>query len=387
MWHSERGREPEDQPARSTGPTGRLLALRALPADQSAIPNLLAATGDISIEVVREALRRLERLGGLGEAQVLRWRIWRADPSLIGEFAACIAALGDRGAIEEALTVLHGGDGSGHGYGQRVAAVRLLAAFGDPASVPALRGALCDPLAPVRQAALVALRGFPADTDSQRAAIGCLEDPDPQVRAAAVGCVAALCLDAADCLAGFAADENSSVRLALARTAARLAPAPVGRLLADSEISVRVIASEHAGPCAVALLAQAMRLDHSPAVRLAAARRLGELHATKATGELIDALSDRDSLVKVTALRSLELIHGRKPLVGLLLDTVGDRSHGDRAALVYALGRLGAVDQLRALAQDPDPQVRAALAFIQREYRKDRAAPVVAAQSRHKEAS
>lgn len=377
MWHSERGSNSKDEPTHGTSASERLLRLRALPADRSALAELLDASGDVSVEVAREALRRLARLGGPDEAQVLRRRIWRADPSLVGELAACIAKLGDRGAIEEALTVLRGDRGESLTYGQRVAAVRLLAAFGDPASVPALRDALSDPIAPVRRAALVALRGFPADTDtdtdtdtdSQRAVSECLSDPDPQVRAAAVACVAALCPDAPDRLAGVARDESASVRLALARVASRLAQTPTGLLLSDSEISVREVAAEHAGPRAIAPLARAMRLDHSPAVRLAAARRLGELRAASATAELIDALADRDSLVKVTALRSLELIHDREPLADLLFDAACERSREDRGALVYALGRLGAAERLQALAQDRDPQVRQALAFIERESR------------------
>ncbi|HTZ63322.1 MAG TPA: HEAT repeat domain-containing protein [Solirubrobacteraceae bacterium] len=376
MWHRERGGISGAEPDRGTDASRRLLELRALPADQNALAQLLAATGDSSIEVTREALRWLARLGGLAEAQVLRGRLWRADPSLVADFAACIATLGDRGAIEEALAKLDQGGDESLTYGQRLAAVQILAAFGDPATVPALRGALLDPIAAVRRAALSALRAFPTDADSQQAAIGCLSDSDPQVRAAAVAAVAALCPDAPRRLAGLAADENSGVRLALARTASRLADTPVALLLADSEISVRVRAAEHAGSRAVVPLARAMRLDHSPVVRLAAANRLGELHAAGATVELIDALADRDSLVKVAALRSLEAVHGREPLAGLLLDTLCDRSRENRGALVYALGRLDAADQLGALARDRDPQVRTALAFVERESRRNTAVEI-----------
>jgi HEAT repeat protein len=362
MWH--RARTGQSGPPEATG---RLTRIRALADAESSLGVLVAATGDISIEVVREALRRLAQLGGAGQVEVLRWRIWRADPSLVAEFAACIAALGDRDAIEEALAVLAPGAPDRHSYWQRVTAVSLLAAFADPASAATLRAALADPIASVRQAAVSALRRLPADADTQRALARCLADSDPQVRASAVASVAALCPDAPALLPPLAHDESGGVRRALAHAAGRLDARMVGLLLSDSEVRVRELAAGHAGARGAGALARAMRTDTSVPVRMAAARRLGEIEAAQATDELLAALADRDPLVRVTALRSLELIHGQRPLRHLLAQAVRDRTREDRVELVFALGRLGAADELKELECDLDVQTQAALDLVRRE--------------------
>jgi HEAT repeat protein len=361
MWHRDR--------TGHTGPpeaTGRLVRIRGLLAEEGSLDELLAATGDVSIEVVREALARLARLGAPSAAQVLRWRIWRADPSLVGDFARCIAALGDRDAIEEALTILEARGDDGSLYGERVAALALLGAFADPATIPTIRGALEDRMAAVRQTALAVLRRFLADAATQRAVIARLADCDPQVRAAAAASVYALCPDPSALLQELAGDESSIVRAAVARAAARLGEKPSRLLLEDRQIGVRELTAEHAGACAVVPLARAMRRDSSQPVRQAAARRLGELHAEQATAELLDALADPNSVIRVIVLGSLEAIHGSR-LPGLLLDAIRDPGCEERAALVYALGRLDATSELAALRDNPDPEVHAALGFVRRE--------------------
>jgi len=375
MWHRDRTGHSGPPEA-----TGRLARIRALPAEEGSVDELLAATGDVSIEVVREALARLAQLGCPGAAQVLRWRIWRADPSLVGYFARCIAALGDRDAIKEALTILEDRGEDSSVYGERVAALALLGAFSDPATIATIRGALDDPMAAVRQTALVVLRRFPADAATQRALIARLADCDPQVRAAAVASVCALCREPGAVLQELAGDESSVVRAAIARAAARLGQKPSRLLLEDREVGVRELTAEHAGACAVVPLARAMRLDSSQPVRQAAARRLGELHAEQATAELLDALADPDSVVRVTVLGSMEAIHGGR-LPGLLLDAIREPGREDRAALVYALGRLDATCELAALRDYPDPQVQAALTFVRRESQSTQAGPPTARES------
>jgi len=365
MRHRPKGGPSATGRGGSTGSTARLARIRELPLCEASQHELLAATGDISIEIVREALRRLRRLGEPGDAQVLRWRIWRADPALVDDFAACIAAIGDQDAVEEALAIFRS---RGRSYSERVAALALLGAFADSTTIPAVRSALDDPIAAVRQAALRVLRRFPADAATQHAVAGCLTDNDAQVRATAVESVNALCHHAGSLLQGLVGDESILVRAAVARSGAQLGQEPTSRLLADKEVRVRELAAQHAGTRAILSLARAARLDHAQPVRQAATRRLGELRAVEATGQLIDALADRDSLVRVTALRSLQLIHGGN-LPGVLLGAIRDGTCQDCAALVYALGRLGASDELAALNDDPDVQIQAALTFAQRELR------------------
>lgn len=96
--------------------------------------------------------------------------------------------------------------------------------------------------------------------------------------------------------------------------------------------------------------------DRLAPVRQSTARRLGELHAANATGALIDALADPDSLVRVTALGSLQAIH-RPALAGLLLDAARDFDRPDRASVVYVLGWLGEARACRAQRR-PGPSVR-----------------------------
>lgn len=350
--------------------TERLVRLRSLPADDSSLERLLAAVADASIGVTREALSRLAQFAGPEAAQQLRSQMWHADPALVGDFAACIAALGDRAAIHEALSVLRGAGRERRSYSERTAALALLGAFADPATAAEIRGALDDPIGAVRRTALVALRRFPADLTTRSAVVRCLGDGDSQVRATAVASVAALCDDAGVHLEPLVVDQSSVVRVALARAAGRLACEPSRRLLADREIRVRELTAQRAGPHAAVPLAQAMCGDSSQSVRQAAARRLGELRAGGATVQLLQALGDQDGLVRVTALRSLELIHGTA-LPGLLLEALADSTRESRASIVYALGRLGIVDELAAFGEDADPRVRAALGFVARQHDED----------------
>lgn len=370
MWHDTRRSSNGAERGCASDAGERLQTLRA-PAQDTPLSELVAATGDISLTVVREALQQLARVGGRGEAEVLRWRIWRADPSLLGEFAACIAALGDRRAIDEALVVLRCEDRGGRVYWDRVAAVTLLGAFADPATAAAIRGALDDPIGAVRQAAAKALGRLPAERENQLAVAACLSDGDPQVRAAAICSVAALDPNPGLRLGDLASDQSTVVRTVLARSAMLLGEQPTARLLGDPEIRVRELAAEHAGADAAGPQARALRLDSSRVVRMAAARRLGELGAVGASGALIDSLADRDSLVRVTALRSLSRLHDQGTLLCMLVGAIGEKAGEDRAALLYAVKRLGGarrcIGKLSALVDDPHPAVKVALGELARD--------------------
>jgi len=371
MWHDTRRSPTGGEQRHASDASERLRMLRALPAEDTPLSELVAATGDISLTVAREALQRLARVGGRGEAEVLRWRIWRADPSLLGEFASCIAALGDRRAIGEALAVLRCEDRGDRVYWDRVTAVALLGAFADPATGAAIRAALVDPIGAVRQAAVKALGRLPAQRENQLAVAACLSDSDPQVRAAAIGSVAARDPNPGLRLADLAADQSTVVRTVLARSTMLLGEQPAARLLEDTEIRVRELAAQHAGTDAAGPLAKALRGDSSRVVRMVAARRLGELGATGASGSLIDSLCDPDSLVRVIALRSLSRLYDQGNLLCMLVGAIGEKTGEDRAALLYAVKRLdGArecLGKLSALVDDPHPAVRVALGELARD--------------------
>jgi HEAT repeat protein len=356
------------------GPNERLLALRALPEGSESLPALLAAARDPSAPIAQEALHRLAASGGEEEEAALRTRVWSVDPAVLDDTVNAIARiavrLGDRSAIDEALAQLDSAQ-----YAARLAAVALLGALSDPAAEPALRRALEDPVAAVRRRALDALsttatrarRGSRATPETGEAIAASLVDRNPAVRAMAITALAHLPGASREPLAALTEDPDLHVRRTLASVAARLPADPARRLLADRDDHVRELAAANAGAQAGEGLRMALREDERPAVRRAAARRLGELHARDATEDLLDALGDGDAQVRVLALDSLGSAHGSEATLALLSAALSDRGRHNRPALLYALGRLeprGARSLLMPLTEDSDPALRLALAHV-----------------------
>ncbi|MEX0674750.1 MAG: HEAT repeat domain-containing protein, partial [Gaiellaceae bacterium] len=211
------------------GPSERLRDVRALPADRSACPALLAAAGDPSPDVARAALERLARLGGAEEAARLRAGLIDADLGLVPDVARTLRALGDERAAAVALAALREPRLS-----KRLAAATALRELVDPRARDALLGALRDPIAGVRRLAAGGLARLGEDELTERALARLLDDTDAWVRAAAVEALAAVAADPDLRLEPALADPEPSVRRVLARLAGRLGRGLVTPLHADT---------------------------------------------------------------------------------------------------------------------------------------------------------
>lgn len=344
---------------REPDPTERLRRLLALPADETATEPLLEAVSDVSLDVARQALRRLVPLAGPAEIARLRQRILDLDVGIVADVAAALRELRDERAT--AAVVSHLGSGS---WSERHKAVLALRELQDVAARRPLVRALADPAPPVRRVALEALLRLPGDAETVGVCARRLSDSDPLVRAAAVAAIAALDPDAAATLEPTVRDPHPSVRAALAAEARVLASDSVGALLRDDDGAVRVAALE--------ALTRDPRREQTPLllealdapswhVRRAAVDVLGASGGDDAVApRLVRALVDPHPLVRGRGLLALERLLGDR-LDELLAASL---THGEprlRRALVELLGRRRCIAPLLELAHDQDTGVRIAL--------------------------
>lgn len=158
---------------------------------------------------------------------------------------------------------------------------------------------------------------------------------------------------------------HPGVRAALAKRADRLPESIVHRLLNDVDSDVRVAVARSASQRS---LVEAALTSGCPArVREAAATRLGELGDASAGPALVDALADRDALVRAAAVRSLDQLLDPVDITHLLERALLRPDPRYRRAVLHAAARLAShldVGLLEALAGDDDADVRLALAEV-----------------------
>jgi HEAT repeat protein len=158
------------------------------------------------------------------------------------------------------------------------------------------------------------------------------------------------------------------VRREAALLAARLSSERVSRLLADRDAQVRVAAAGHAGVGAESAVIEALRTDPHPDVRQAAVETLGLIGADAAGEALVEAaLADDDAIVRAAALRAAEETLSHARLVADLRRRLRYSAPRSRAMAVRALAKLSSSipdAEAVAVARDPDPEVRLALAHV-----------------------
>jgi len=204
--------------------------------------------------------------------------------------------------------------------------------------VVALIGALDDPDRQVRMAALEALAGM-KDSRALPGAMQALGSEDPEMRVAALHAVSHM---------------GDPVAL----------PATLP-LLVDSDHRVRVAAAKAIGEfqdsTAIAALSSALRNDTDPEVRKTAAWALGEISDSRALPALIAALSgDTSAEVRATAAWALGEIEDPSAL-DALGGAVRDENTEVRHQAIQAIGEIDdrrAVPVLISLLDDADPEVR-----------------------------
>jgi HEAT repeat protein len=339
-------------------PSERLRRLLSLPADETSAQALLAAVDDVSLDVARQALRRLVPLAGPAEATTLRERMLELDIGIVGDVAAALRELGDRGAVEVAIAGL-----AAESWFDRQKAALALRGLHDPAARGALLDTLADPAPAVRRTVLEALKQLPSEPETVRACAERLEDTDPSVRAAAIAAVARLDPHAGPTLLTVLRDAQTSVRQQAAAVAEVLDARAVQVLLADQDAEVRVAVLEaltrdpqpELTPTLLRMLS-----DPSWHVRRAAADAIGASGRREDVEALVRALVDSRAIVRGRALMALERLLGDE-LDRLLSDVLEDQAAPLRRAIVEILGRRGYVEPLPRLVVDEDAGVRIAV--------------------------
>jgi HEAT repeat protein len=346
-------------------PSARLREVRSLPPTGEARVALLAALGDPAPEVKKAALDGLGRVARREDIPDLQARMLDSDFNFAVEIARLVKTLADGRGSRIAAAALREARSD-----RRLAGAAALTVLADPSVEPALRRALADPVAGVRRLAIEALAGLGSTPARLEICARLLDDRDAGVRAAAVHACARLLTDPGAILEPFVADPAPEVRCAVATHLARLPAAAGRRLLADSAREVRETAIEHAGANQLTELTAVLRQDALSDLRLAAARRLGDLGRSASAGGLASALADPQPLVRVAALHALEQTLQRVELVRLLEARLAVGTRVSRRAALYALVRLDATEaagSMAALTNDPDRGLRIALAHAARE--------------------
>jgi len=337
----------------------RLRRLLALPDDESAREALLAATEDVSLDVARQALRRLIPLAGPAEIARLRELMLTLDVGIVADVAAALRELGDNHATEIAVAGL-----SAASPGDRQKAALALRELCDPAAHGALIRALHDPASSVRRVTLAALGRLPSNVETVRACSMLLADDDPAVRAAAVRAVAHFdALTAAASLRAAVTDSHMTVRRAAAEAAPVLELDSLQALLGDDNAAVRVAAlealSRQPRPELIPTVRQALR-DPIWHVRRAAADALAGSGDPRVASSLIQALLDPQPLVRARSRIALERLLGSN-LESTLEDALCSVGAPLRRALVEILAGRGYIHPLLGLVSDEDANVRIAL--------------------------
>lgn len=319
------------------------------------------ALTDPSPEVARAAISRLIELEGPQAVGVLRERLLSVSLPVVADVAGALRSLGDTAAVDAAIDGL-----TGDPYPRRLAAARALGVLGDQRARGPLRSALGDPTGGVRAAALRALGRLGPHPDVADECLRLLRDADAQVRIAAIRTIMRIAPRAAGELSALASDPDLLVRREVAQHVAWLPSAAVPRLFTDLNAAVRQAAALAAGPQQAPLLARLVAHDPNSDVRRAAARSLGNLAPDAAADGLLGGIADSDSLVRATAVHSLERSLTHAGAVARLTEELTSPDPQRRRWSVYALAHLKAAlasSDVWRLADDPEPDVR--LAVIQ----------------------
>jgi HEAT repeat protein len=339
-------------------------AVRALPNSKRGRRGLVDAAADPSLQVAREALARLARIGTREEAAVLHERLLTAGLALVRPIAVTVRELGDeRGAAEAAIEGLRDASPS-----VRMRAALSLGELAHRDRAAALRVALDDGMAGVRRSAIEALgRGTIAREDAVAIA-GRLHDVDAVVRSAAVRALATPGRDLSP-LRGVLHDPSPAVRVELARHTRLFDDDLVRALLRDSDSDVRAqtvwALVDEPRPQLEPLLVGALA-DDDWRVRRASCRALAAARLTGAAPALMPALVDPHETVRAAAARALNELFGSRT-VGVLVAELPRSDARLRRALVYTAAKLdasGALPGLLPYANDGDADVRIAIAHL-----------------------
>ncbi len=329
--------------------------------------SLLVATLGSDNQCVRRVAAKL--LGQSAVSTDVLGRLLDSPSPRIRESAAYAAGVGERhetrGSLERRL--------ADTARGPATMAAWALGEIQDPASAPALQGAVHSTSPRVRLASAWALGQF-EDASYAKDVLPLLRDADPVTRATAaeaLGRMKSPRVGAA--LVGALTDRNDAVRRAavsaLADLHERSAVAPLeGLLLNDPDAEVRRECASALGNLSLGRsldpLAGALN-DADVDVQRAAANSIGDLDdVSKAPTALVRATTSPDRELRRHATRALAHI-GDLATVQALADRLGDDDKDVRLAAVEGLGDMHVVAAIPGLTRalnDREPAVRRAAA-------------------------
>ncbi|MBD3270967.1 MAG: tetratricopeptide repeat protein [Elusimicrobia bacterium] len=268
----------------------------------------------------------------------------------------------------------------------RIEALELLKEHKRPETIPAIIARITDHKSSVRLAAVEALSVF-EDDQTRQALTRALKDDDDRVRYAAVTGIRPLaCQEILSHLIGMLSDKHDEIRMAAVRAIARIkgrdAINALSQATNDDELEIRMAAltslggygsaalpvilphgkdrhsyirftavhslREIADESSVPLLC-GMIDDDDHSVRVAVVCALGILGGTRADEGLIQALEDRDTVVRMSACRMLGM-HACEAALGRLIDMMqSDPEQAVRESAAQAIARIGHEDALPAV--------------------------------------
>ena len=242
---------------------------------------------------------------------------------------------------------------------ERVRAARAMGRIQSPLGLDALGAALADEDRDVRLAALFAIGQLglvpnqPVDARAGEVVRPLLDDPDPELVAAALNALGKLATaDAPVQIVPLLAHRDAGVRAEAAFALFRCRFAPVWRREA---IEPPVL------PDAAAEALIAVMRDADSDVRFAATYAFSRYGDPRAKRALIDASTDGEERVRLFAVRGLGHVADASA-VPHVITRLRDESAGVRVEAIGALRRASAFDSLERVADDPSFHVRVALA-------------------------
>jgi HEAT repeat protein len=329
---------------RAIGPLVRTLQDRSSWVRQTAIGSL-GSLGKGALSAVPELIAALQDLDAMVRMATAR----------------ALGSIGSNEAVGPLASALE--DGSVH---VRTEAAAALASIGPASSsaVPALGRALQDRQSQVRSAAAQALAAIgPSATHALSSVIQALDDARPEVRMSVVGAIGAIgSPKALPSLVPLLRDPSIEVRLKAIEVFSTIGSVADIRelvpLLDDEEEQVRIAVAAALGALgsaeAVESLSAALK-DSNAGVRAAAAASLAEIGSKDAVLALVASLKDGDAGVRTRAADALGRIRSHEPTaVAGLLEALSDPEPEVRLTAVSALPAVSALGELGKRRDFPD---------------------------------
>ncbi len=292
--------------------------------------------------LIRQILIRM----GPAATPALAQALSEAMPSLRLQVCEILAQSKDRAALPALIAALRG-----EYLAVRSGAATALGLLADPAAIHPLLSTLQDASPEVRAAAALALGSFPAQETVDALANLLFDDPEIEVRLAAIRALGKMKHPAAlpylmaalrDSYWWYERESTASDLLAAIQAFGSLAVEPLIEALNDRERTVRLFAAQLLGQIGDARAIEPLGMaiyDLHYAVGRAAAEALAHFGAA-ALGVLSEALKHPEAAIRMHAISALAKL-GNAEVFPLLAEMLNDPDRNVQKEVIQALGKLG----------------------------------------------